>query len=122
MTAMTVRLKRIHDPAARDDGYRVLVDRIWPRGLRRADAAIDAWLKEIAPSTGLRKWFGHDPARWDEFLQQYHRELDERPDLVAELAERARQGTVTLCYAARDREHNNAVALKAYLERSRDGA
>ncbi|MDZ7829942.1 MAG: DUF488 domain-containing protein [Halofilum sp. (in: g-proteobacteria)] len=122
MAVMTVRLKRIHDPAARDDGCRVLVDRVWPRGLRRADAAIDAWMREIAPSTELRKWFGHDPARWDEFRRRYHAELDARPELVAELRDRVAQGTVTLCYAARDREHNNAVALKEYLERSHAGS
>lgn len=121
MTAMTFRLKRIHDPAARDDGYRVLVDRVWPRGLRKADAAIDAWMKEIAPSTELRKWFGHDPARWDEFRRRYHAELDALPERVAELRDRASKGAVTLCYAARDREHNNAVALKQYLERPRSG-
>lgn len=121
MTAMTFRLKRIHDPASNDDGCRVLVDRIWPRGMRKADAAIDQWMREIAPSTELRKWFGHDPARWDEFLRRYHQELDARPDLVDELCTRAADGTVTLCFAARDREHNNAVALKEYLEQSRSG-
>jgi len=95
---MTFRLKRIHDPVARDDGYRVLVDRVRPRG--------------------LRKWFRHDPARWDEFRHRYHTELDDRPERVAELRDRASRGAVTLCYAARDREHNNAVALKGYLEQS----
>jgi len=117
MTFMGIRLKRIHDEAAPADGRRVLVDRVWPRGIRKADAAIDEWLREIAPSTALRQWFGHDPQRWPEFVQRYHRELDAKPDRVEALREQARSGTVTLCFATRDREHNNAVALKAYLER-----
>lgn len=121
MTAMTIRLKRIYDPSSAEDGARILVDGMWPRGIRKADARIDAWMRDIAPSTGLRKWFGHDPARWDEFRSRYHAELDERPALVEELRARVAGGTVTLCYAARDREHNNAVALKEYLERSRRG-
>lgn len=116
---MELRLKRIHDPPARGDGCRILVDRVWPRGVRKADAAVDRWLKEIAPSTELRKWFGHDPARWDEFLRRYHEELDARPELVEELRACGRDGPVTLCYAARDREHNNAVALKEYMEHGR---
>lgn len=110
------RLKRVHDPVAADDGCRILVDRVWPRGLRREDAAIDQWLREIAPSSELRRWFGHDRARWDEFVRHYHAELDAMPETVAALLEAGRGQAVTLCFGARDRECNNAVALKHYLE------
>lgn len=112
------RLKRVYDPAAADDGRRILVDRVWPRGLRREDAAIDEWLREIAPSSELRRWFAHDRARWDEFVRRYRAELDSMPETVAHLLELGRRQTVTLCFGARDRECNNAVALKHYLERS----
>lgn len=111
------RLKRIHDPAAPDDGRRVLVDRVWPRGLRKADAAIDEWLRDVAPSTELRRWFAHDRSRWDEFVRRYHAELDARPGAAERLLEAGRAQTVTLCFAARDRECNNAVALRTWLER-----
>ncbi len=110
------RLKRVYDPVETDDGRRVLVDRVWPRGLRREDAAIDEWPREIAPSSELRRWFGHDRARWDEFLRRYHAELDAMPETVAALLEAGRRQTVTLCFGARDRDCNNAVALKQYLE------
>jgi len=110
------RVKRVHDPAEPNDGRRVLVDRVWPRGLRKADAAIDEWRRDIAPSSELRRWFGHDPERWDEFVRRYHAELDARPEPVAALLETGRKDTVTLCFGARDREHNNAVALERYLE------
>ncbi len=118
-TADTVagfRTKRIHDPAGPGDGRRVLVDRLWPRGLKKADAAIDEWLHEVAPSAELRRWFGHDPARWEEFVRRYHAELDARPETAQPLIEAARRQTVTLCFGARDRERNNAVALKSWLE------
>lgn len=110
------RARRVYEPASPDDGRRVLVDRVWPRGLTKADAAIDEWLREVAPSTELRRWFGHDPARWDEFVRRYHAELDARREALAPLLDAARTQTVTLCFSARDREHNNAVALKAWLE------
>lgn len=110
-----IRVKRVYDPPAPEDGYRVLVDRLWPRGLKKADAAIDQWLKDVAPSTPLRKWFGHDPAKWDEFRRRYAAELDANPEAVALLRERAAAGTVTLLFGARDREHNDAVALQDYL-------
>lgn len=113
---MELRLKRVYDEASPRDGCRVLVDRIWPRGLRKERARIDHWLKEIAPSTELRKWFGHEPGRWDEFVKRYHAELDDKPDDVAELRRLALSGPLTLLYAARDTMHNNAAALKAYLE------
>jgi len=111
-----VRVKRIYAPAASDDGFRVLVDRIWPRGLKKADAAVDLWLKEVAPSPELRRWFGHDPAKWAEFRRRYAAELHRQPDATAALREKVREGTVTLLYAARDPDHNNAVALKSLLE------
>jgi uncharacterized protein YeaO (DUF488 family) len=109
-----LKLKRAYDAPARGDGWRVLVERLWPRGVRKEELAVGAWLKDLAPSTELRKWFGHDPERWPEFERRYRREL-ERPAaaaLVAELAHRAAEGPVTLVYAARDTEHNSAVVLR----------
>lgn len=110
-----IRLRRAYEPAGPRDGRRVLVDRIWPRGVSKDEAAIDEWLKEIAPSDELRKWFGHDPARWDEFRTRYFAELDARPELVAQLRAWADGHLVTLVYGAHDEAHNNAVALKEYL-------
>jgi uncharacterized protein YeaO (DUF488 family) len=114
---MPIDLKRAYDPPAKSDGRRILVDRVWPRGIARDDLQIDAWLKDLAPSTGLRKWFGHDPARWDEFRKRYARELEQRSEAFEELVEKARAGHVTLVFSARDTEHNNAVALREHLER-----
>jgi uncharacterized protein YeaO (DUF488 family) len=114
-----IELKRAYDPPAPGDGRRVLVDRIWPRGIARDDLRIDAWLKELAPSAGLRKWFRHDPKKWEQFKARYARELDERPDALAQLVEMAKTGRLTLVFGARDTEHNNAVALREYLERVR---
>jgi uncharacterized protein YeaO (DUF488 family) len=114
---MPIDLKRAYDPPAKSDGRRILVDRIWPRGIAKDDLRIDAWLKDVAPSTGLRKWFGHDPAEWDEFKKRYARELEQRPEALEELLEKARAGHVTLVFGAKDIEHNNAVALKEILER-----
>ena len=111
-----VRVKRIYGPAASGDGFRVLVDRIWPRGIKKSDAAIDLWLKEVAPSTELRRWFGHDPAKWSGFRKRYAHELGANSELVRQLAAGARRGRVTLLYAARDEEHNNAVVLAALLK------
>jgi uncharacterized protein YeaO (DUF488 family) len=116
-TPISIELKRAYDQAAETDGYRVLVDRIWPRGIAKADLRIDVWLKDLAPSAGLRKWFRHDPAKWDEFQKRYARELEQRRDALAQLAARARAGRVTLVFGAKDTERNNAVALKGYLER-----
>lgn len=112
-----IRTKRIHDPVEPADGGRYLVDGMWPRGIRRADAKLDGWIRAVAPSRELRRWFGHDPARWEAFRDRYAEELDATPETWRPLLEAARAGDVTLLYAARDREHNNAVALKAYLER-----
>jgi uncharacterized protein YeaO (DUF488 family) len=110
--AANVKLKRAYDPPSRDDGTRILVDRLWPRGVSKEHAAIDQWMKEIAPSTALRKWFGHDPARWNEFRRRYAKEVSDRPELLEQLRALARQGPVTLVYAARDTEHNDAVELR----------
>ena len=110
-----VHTKRIYDPPSADDGQRILVDRIWPRGVSKQAAALTLWLKEVAPSTELRQWFGHDPARWQAFRQRYAAELDRNPDAVARLRELVKAGRVTLLYAAQDREHNQAVALAEHL-------
>lgn len=111
-----IGVKRVYAPPAAADGCRVLVDRLWPRGLGREAAHLDQWLKEIAPSEGLRRWFGHDPARWPEFKTRYFTELAGHAQAVDELLEKARSGRLTLLYGARDEEHNNAVALKEFLE------
>jgi uncharacterized protein YeaO (DUF488 family) len=114
---MTIDLKRAYDPPAKGDGHRILVDRVWPRGITRDDLQIDGWLKDLAPSNGLRKWFGHDPAKWDEFRRRYALELEQRSEALGELVEEARTGHVTLIFSAKDTEHNNAVALREHLER-----
>lgn len=113
---MSIVVKRVYVPAADTDGYRVLLDRLWPRGLKKADVAFNLWAKALAPSNELRKWFGHDPALWDEFRRRYAAELDEMADHWQPLAEQSRRQRVTLLFGARDEEHNNAVALKAYVE------
>jgi uncharacterized protein YeaO (DUF488 family) len=112
-----VRLKRAYEPVAATDGYRVLVDRLWPRGISRERARIDEWAKELAPSPGLRTWFGHDPARFDGFRRRYVEELRERRALLSRLRSRARAGTLTLVYAARDEGRNDAVVLADVLRR-----
>lgn len=114
---MTIKLKRIYDAPARADGQRVLVDRIWPRGVSKEAANLDLWLKEVAPSDRLRKWFGHDEERWEEFKRRYFEELNSKRESLEELAATASRGTVTLLFAARDEERNNAVAVKEYLHR-----
>jgi uncharacterized protein YeaO (DUF488 family) len=111
-----IKLKRIYDPPAPDDGRRVLVDRLWPRGIAKDAARLDDWLKGIAPSDELRKWFGHDPAKWEEFRERYRVELGSHGDLLAELRAAAKKGTVTLLFAAKDEEHNNAVVLKELVD------
>lgn len=119
---MTIRLKRAYDPPDPEDGFRILVDRLWPRGVARDAARIDLWLKDIAPSKELRKWFGHDPAKWLGFKQRYFAELDGNPQAVEELRLRVRHGKVTFVYAARDHEHNDAVALLEYIRQDRTRA
>jgi uncharacterized protein YeaO (DUF488 family) len=112
-----IRLKRAYEPPDPSDGQRVLVERLWPRGVTKARAAIALWLKDVAPSTELRKWFAHDPARWKQFQQRYRNELEKQEESVALLRRMSRQGTLTLVYAAKDEQHNGALALKAFLER-----
>ncbi len=111
-----IRLKRVYEPPEPADGRRFLVERLWPRGFKRDELKLDGWVKEAAPSDGLRRWFGHDPARWEEFKARYFAELDSRPEGLKPLLEAARAGEITLLFSARDLEHNNAVALKEYLE------
>ena len=115
--AADLALKRIYEPATADDGKRILVDRIWPRGISKQKAALDLWLKDIAPSTGLRKWFGHDPARWSEFRRRYQAELDANPEPLAQLRSLLKSGRVTLLYGAQDTIHNQAQALADYLRK-----
>ena len=108
----TVRLKRAYEAPAASDGQRILVDRLWPRGVRKAELRLDDWVKDIAPSTELRRWFGHDPTRWDEFRRRYRRELAEHEELLNDLRRRARRGAITLVYSAKDETHNDAVVLR----------
>jgi uncharacterized protein YeaO (DUF488 family) len=115
---MTIKLKRVYEKPERGDRTRILVDRLWPRGLSKAKAKLDLWLKEIAPSTELRKWFGHDPKKWRSFRVRYERELKHHSDQIELIRRKARVGTVTLLYAARDQAHNEAVVLKELLEKS----
>jgi uncharacterized protein YeaO (DUF488 family) len=114
---MDVRLKRAYEPASASDGYRVLIDRLWPRGVSREQARLDAWERELAPSTKLRQWFGHEPSRFDQFRQRYIEELRQQRPRLTELRRRARDGTLTLVYAAHDSEHNDAVVLATVLRR-----
>ena len=111
-----IKLKRAYDPVSRTDGKRFLVERLWPRGLSKEKLHIDAWLKEVGPSTALRKWFNHDPTKWDRFRTRYVRELDSRPEAWGPILAAARRRAVTLIYSSHDTEHNNAVALQEYLE------
>ncbi len=112
-----IKIKRAYEPPARDDGRRFLVDRLWPRGIKKESLDVEAWLKDVSPSNELRHWFGHDPAKWDEFRRRYDAALDAEPEAWQPLIEAARKGTITLVYSAKDETHNNAVALKEYLER-----
>ncbi len=112
---MTIQIKRAYDPPSRTDGARILVDRLWPRGVSKEKLKLDEWMKDLAPSNELRKKFHHDAAKWEQFQKSYFAELDRQPELVRELRKKARAGTVTLIYAAQDETHNNAVALKKYL-------
>jgi uncharacterized protein YeaO (DUF488 family) len=114
---MPIPIKRAYEKPTPNDGYRVLIDGLWPRGIRKEEAGIDLWLKEVAPSGELRKWFAHDPEKWDEFRRCYFLELDKNPDVVKRLADMARRGKLTLVYGAKEERFNNAVALKEYLEK-----
>lgn len=112
-----IRIKRVYDPAGPRDGRRVLVDRLWPRGIKKEALRLDDWLKEVAPSDSLRKWFAHDSKKWEEFQRRYHAELDRRPGVWRPLLVASGKGTVTLLFSAKDETRNNAVALKSYLEK-----
>lgn len=113
-----IQTKRIYEPPSEDDGYRLLVDRIWPRGISKETAALDGWMKDVSPSTELRKWFHHDPTRWEEMLAKYFKELNEKTEAVARLKEVIENhDRVTLLFAARELEYNNAVALKKYIRK-----
>ena len=111
-----IKLKRVYQPASPDDGVRILVERLWPRGIKKDALNLDTWLKNVAPSDGLRQWFGHDPKKWNGFRDRYFAELEANPQTWESVAKTARRGRVTLIYSSRDMEHNNAVALKDYLE------
>ncbi len=112
---MTIHIKRIYEPANEGDGARILVDRLWPRGVSKSEARIDLWLKDIAPSTGLRRWFGHDPNKWSEFRRRYQDELERNSNVVDEIKERIGQSTATLLYGAKDVEHNHAIVLMDFI-------
>lgn len=114
---MKIKIKRVYEKPDKEDGKRILVDRLWPRGLTKEKASVDLWLKEIAPSTELRKWFSHDPDKWKEFQKRYHKELKENKEQVSLLKEQMKKGTVTLVYGAKDEEHNEALVLKESFSR-----
>ena len=116
-----IQVKRAYEPASRSDGARFLVERLWPRGIKKENLQIEAWLKDVAPSVELRRWFQHDPAKWAEFRQRYFHELQQHPDAWQSLLARARRGRVTLVYSAHDTEHNNALALMEFLEKRLKG-
>ena len=113
---MPISLKRVYEKPGLKDGKRILVERLWPRPLKKDEAKIDEWLREVAPSTELRKWFGHDPAKWDDFKERYWKELDKKKDIISKLAKERLENKVTFVFAAKDQQHNNAVALKEYIE------
>jgi uncharacterized protein YeaO (DUF488 family) len=114
-----LKVKRVYEPPSREDGKRILIDRLWPRGLKKEEARVDEWLRDLAPSTELRKWYGHDPAKWTEFKKRYKKELDKQSDLLERIKTEAGKGTVTLVFAAKDSERCNAAALKEMLGEKR---
>ncbi len=116
MAATLVRIKRIYEPAMKGDGYRILVDRLWPRGVSKVAARIDLWMRDIAPSTTLRRWFNHDPAKWEEFCERYQAELREQQPLLDALRQQAKEGPVTLVYSARDERFNQAAVIQLVLK------
>jgi len=111
-----VKIKRVYDPPSHTDGRRLLVDRLWPRGLKKEGSRIDEWIRDVAPSTELRSWFSHDSGKWIEFKKRFFKELDRNKDLVDRIASTARKGTITLLYGSKEERYNNAVALKEYVE------
>jgi uncharacterized protein YeaO (DUF488 family) len=112
-----IRVKRVYEPQGKTDGARFLVDHLWPRGLKKETLQVKSWIKAVSPSNDLRRWFGHDPTKWKEFQNRYFAEMDKKPETWQVLLEAARTGDITLVFSARDEEHNNAVALKSYLEK-----
>lgn len=114
---MRIQVKRVYEPTATSDGFRVLVDRLWPRGISKEAAKLDLWLPDLGPSTSLRKWFNHDPARWSEFQRRYHAELKKKKALLATITEQAKTRPVTLLYSAKDEQHNQAITLRSFLKR-----
>jgi uncharacterized protein YeaO (DUF488 family) len=112
-----IQIKRAYDPPSKTDEARILVERLWPRGIKKEALKLDAWLKAVAPSTELRKWFNHDPAKWPEFQRRYRAELDQHPEAWQSILDAAKKGDVTLLSSSHDAEHNNVVALKSYLEK-----
>lgn len=116
-----ITVKRVYESFDERDGTRFLVERLWPRGMKKDSLRIDGWIKDVAPSSALRRWFGHDPAKWDEFRRRYAAELDRQPEVWQPILEAAQRDTVTLLYSAHDTRHNNAIALKAYLEQHLKG-
>ena len=112
---MKIKIKRVYEQRVKEDGFRILVDRLWPRGLTKEKAAVDLWLKDIAPTTELRKWFGHDPAKWKEFQKKYRKELEENKEAVLLLKDHIGSENVTLLYAAKDEEHNEALIIKGFI-------
>lgn len=112
-----IRIKRIYEDPSKEDGHRILIDRIWPRGVSKKDAKLDDWVKDIAPTSELRKWFGHDPKKFDEFAKKYRKELDDKPEELDEIRKKSKDQTVTLLYGAKDTEHNQAVVLLSVLKR-----
>lgn len=110
-----VKIKRVYEPASDEDGKRILIDRLWPRGMKKEEAKIDEWLKEIAPSNELRKWFAHDPEKWQEFRKRYRQELKDKAEIIKRLRKEAQKETITFLFSAHDTEHNNAVALKEVI-------
>lgn len=111
-----IKLKRAYEAPKKSDGFRVLVDRLWPRGIKKEELALGRWLKEVAPSSELRKWFNHDPEKWTEFCRRYAAELEEKKEAIEFLREKSEEGSLTLVFSAKDTKHNNAVALKKFLE------
>jgi uncharacterized protein YeaO (DUF488 family) len=116
-----IQIKRVYDPPAKEDGARFLVERLWPRGMKKEALHMDAWLKDVAPSDDLRRWFSHDPLKWKEFQRRYRVELADNPAACQPLLDAAKQGNVTLVFSAHDTEHNNAIVLKSYLEEGLTG-
>ncbi len=113
-----INVKRVTDPVEKNDGHRVLIDRLWPRGMKKSDVKYELWLKEVSPSTTLRQWFSHDPAKWNEFRRRFWQELDANPDPIQKLIELAKNENVTLVFGSKERQFNNATALKEYLEKN----